>query len=144
MSTCRSVQAVPHDVRVFSFERMLNKKDIIELSFFFQLPDFLSQVKEALGLLAASAVPSAPLVAPAVAGLSRAPPLPVPVISSTAPAIVLENSDSESDVQTLAVPFRSGSSEAYLPMVSTDDSWSTDTEFRFVFIFRFTIPILFF
>ena len=92
-------------------------------------------MQEALGL-PASAGPSAAPVAPVTAGSSRAPPLPVPVIPSSAPPIVLENSDSESDVQTLAVPFRSGSSEAYLPMVSTDDSWTTDTEFRFVFCFN--------
>ena len=71
-----------------------------------------------------------------VAGPSGAPPVPVPIqaSSSAPPPIVLENSDSENDVQTLAVPFRSASSEAYLPMVSTDDSWATDTEFRFVFM----------
>ena len=73
-----------------------------------------------------------------VAGPSRAFPVaasgascasPVPAISSGPPPIVLEDSDSDSGVQTLSVPFRSGSSEAYLPMVSTDDSWSSDTEF---------------
>ena len=98
-----------------------------------QLPDFLTQVKEALGL---------PSAAP-VAGPS--PALPAPVISSSVPPpIVVENSDSEADVQTLAVPFRSASSEAYLPMISTDDSWASDAEFRFVltlylfFIYKIT------
>ena len=87
------------------------------LSFFFQLPTFLGQVKEALGLPSSQAPP--------VAG----PSLPVPVPSGP-PPILLENSESDDDVQTLAVPVRSGSSEAFLPMVSTDDSWTTDTEFR--------------
>ena len=91
--------------------------------FSFQLPDFLSQVKEALGLPAvAAAFP--------VAGPSSAPVLPV---SSAPPPIVLEDEDETEGVQTLAVPCRPGSSEAFLPMVSTDDSWSTDAEFRFIF-----------
>ena len=75
---------------------------------------FLSQVKEALGLPAAP-----PQVAP-VAGPSGASPIPVPVTavsSSAPPPIILENSESDDDVQTLAVPFCSGSSEAFLPMV---------------------------
>ena len=93
------------------------------------MPDFLSQVKEALGL------PAAPLPAAPTAGPSSAPPIPVPVVPTTSapPPIVLEDEDDGEDVQTLAVPVRSGSSEAFLPMVSSDDSWSTDTEFRFVF-----------
>lgn len=91
---------------------------------------FLSQVKEALGLPLVPADPLAgpsqvppipvPVPGPPVAGPSRALPIPVP--ASGPPPIVLEDSDSDNDVQTLAVPFRSGSSEAYLPMVSTDDS----------------------
>ena len=97
----------------------------------FQLPAFLSQVKEALGL------PAAPTQDVPVAGpSSSAPPISAPVAgvsSSAPPPIVVENSESEDDVQTLAVPFRSGSSEAFLPMVSTDESWSTDVEIRFVF-----------
>ena len=89
----------------------------------------MTQVKAALGL------PAAPLQDAPVAGPS-APPVapPLPSASGAPPPIVLENSESDEDVQTLAVPFRSGSSEAFLPMVSTDDSWSTDVEFRFVFI----------
>ena len=89
---------------------------LIYISFLsFQLPTFLGQVKEALGLPSSQAPP--------VAG----PSFPVP---SGPPPILLENSESDDDVQTLAVPVRSGSSEAFLPMVSTDDSWTSDTEFR--------------
>ena len=88
------------------------------------MPGFLTQVREALGVQATPASP--------VAGPSRPPPVPT-AAASWPPPIVVENSDSDEDVQTLAVPIRSGSSEAFLPMVSTDDSWSTDTEFRFVF-----------
>ena len=70
----------------------------------FQMPVLLSQVKEALGLPSAS-VPVAPVPAAATA---CAPPIPV-LSSSTAPPIVVEDSGSDSDIQTLAVPFRSGS-----------------------------------
>ena len=103
------------------------ENDIIFIYIFllsFQLPAFLSQVKEALGLPGVSA-PTVPVAGPSA-------PVPVPVSSSVPPPIVVENSESDDDVQTLAVPFRSSSSEAFLPMVSTDDSWSTDAEFRFV------------
>ena len=103
----------------------------------FQLPDFLSQVKDALGLPSASGAP----VAGPIAGPSNAHTIPVAASGpsciapaaapSGPPPIVLEDSDSESGVQILAVPFRSGSSDAYLPMISTDDSWFSDTEFRY-------------
>ena len=109
--------------------------------FSFQLPDFLTQVKEALGL-----PPVAPVVsvapafsatpAPPVAGPSSAPaPAPALLAASAPPPIILEDEDESEDVQTLAVPCRAGSSDAFLPMVSTDDSWSTDAEFRFVILF---------
>ena len=87
-------------------------------------------MKEALGL------PSVPSQAPPAAGPSGLPSAPE-VLSSVPPPIVVEHSDSDHEVQTLAVPFQSGSSETFLPMVSTDDSWSTDTEFRFVFYIYF-------
>ena len=89
------------------------------------MPKFLTQVKEALGLPSVS-----PLTPVAASGASAVPLATAPAISSVPPPIVLEDSDSDTSVQTLSVPFRSGSSEAYLPMVSTDDSWSSDAEFR--------------
>ena len=90
-----------------------------------------------------SVVPAVP-VAPAapvasafpVAGPSSAPaPAPVLPASSAPPPIILEDEDEPEDVQTLAVPCQAGSSDAFLPMVSTDDSWSSDAEFRFVILF---------
>ena len=93
----------------------------------FQLPAFLSKVQTALGL------PAAPAQDFPVAGPSSGPPVIAP-LSGAPPPIALEHSESEDEVQTLPVPVRSGSSEAFCPMVSTDDSWSTDTEFRFVFL----------
>ena len=89
--------------------------------FSFQLPAFLSKVQSALGL---PAVQDAP-----VAGPSSAPPVIAPLPGALP---LLEHSESEEEVQTLAVPVRSGSSEAFLPMVTTDDSWSSDTEFRYL------------
>ena len=106
----------------------MNFLNIYFLLLSFQLPAFLSQVKEALGLPAVPA-PAIPVAGPS----SSSVPAPVVASSYAPPPIVVENSESDEDVQTLAVPFRSGSSEAFLPMVSTDESWSTDTEFRFVF-----------
>ena len=104
------------------------------------MPALLSQVQEALGLPvaslpAASAKPSVPVVPPIpVASTSRSAAPPI-LSSSSAPPIVAEDSDSEDpNVQTLAVPFRSGNSDTYLPMISIEDSWHTDLEFRFVFV----------
>ena len=103
----------------------------------------MSQVKTALGL------PAAPVQDIPVAGPSSGPPVIAP-LSGAPPPIALEHSESDEEVQTLAVPVRSGSSEAFLPMVSTDDSWSTDTEFRFVslsliiFGLGFSTPLLLF
>ena len=57
----------------------------------------------------------------------------LPATSSSAPPIIAEASGSEDeDFQAIAVPFRSGNSDVYLPMISLDDSWFSDTEFRFV------------
>ena len=81
------------------------------------MPAFLTQVKAALGL------PAAPLQDAQVPGPSSAPPavsLPA-AASGVPPPIVLENSESDEDVQTLAVPIRSGSSEAFLPLKSRNE-----------------------
>ena len=117
------------------------------------MPALLTQVQEALGLSSApvpAVMPSipvpAPIPAPApfpVASTSRSAAPPI-LSSSSAPPIVAEDSDSEDqNVQTVAVPFRSGKSDTYLPMVSLDDAWHTDAEFRFVFIYPFYIFLVF-
>ena len=91
------------------------------------MPAILAQVKDALGT---SSTPSP--FPPAIPGPSGAAG---PSRAATAPPIVLEDTDSDDpDVQTLAVPFRSGISDTYLPMISTDDSWSSDSVFRYVMI----------
>ena len=95
--------------------------------------------------------------APFGSGQSLSPPS-IPVISSMAPVAtaapvasaasagataiptiqVLNDSDSDPDVQSLTIPFRSGSSsENFLPMISTDDAWFSDQEFRFVITIDF-------
>ena len=88
------------------------------------MPAILAQVKDALGSSSSSSFPPA-IPGPSgsgSAGPSRAAP---------APPIALEDTDSDDpDVQTLAVPFRSGISDTYLPMISTEDSWSSDLVFR--------------
>ena len=92
-------------------------------------------MKEALGLppSGTTAVPAAAVAVPGPSSAPFAVPGPSGAVPAVAgpPPIVLEDTDSDSGVQTLAVPFRSGSSDAYLPMLSTDDSWTTDTEFRY-------------
>ena len=104
------------------------------------MPALLTQVQEALGLPMSAVPPSkspAPPVAAPVPSTSRSTAPPV-LPSSSAPPIVAEDSDSDDpDVQTLPVPFRSGNSDTYLPMISLDESWHSDNEFRFVYIFSF-------
>ena len=103
------------------------------------MPALLTQVQEALGLpeVAPSLVKPPALVpaAASVPGPSSSRSTAPPILASTAPPIVAEESDSDDpDVQTIPVPFRSGNSDTYLPMISLDDSWHSDTEFRFVYI----------
>ena len=94
------------------------------------MPAILAQVKDALGSSSSSPFPPAIPGPSGMAGPSRAAP---------APPIVLKDTDSDDpNVQTLAVPFRSGISDTYLPMISTEDSWSSDSVFRYVaFVFFF-------
>ena len=96
------------------------------------MPTLLSQVQEALGLPAIPAPvnPVNPVPEPSTSKVS-------PLLSSAPPIITEPQSDSDEDVQTLAIPFRSGNSDTYLPMLSVDESWSSDTEFRFVFYYFF-------
>ena len=108
------------------------------------MPALLTQVQEALGLSSApvpAARPSIPVPAPIpVASTSRSAAPPI-LSSSSAPPIVAEDSDSEDqNVQTVAVPFRSGNSDTYLPMVSVDDSWHSDAEFRFCLLYTSPSP----
>ena len=114
---------------------------------FFQFPAFFSQMKEAFGFPTNVASGSVPFGGGQFSASTTIPAIPsavpaVPAVSATAaasgvPAIqVLNDSDSDPDVQSLTIPFRSGSSssENFLPMISTDDSWISEQDFRFVYI----------
>ena len=81
------------------------------------MPALLSTIRESLGHPSSSA--------------ARQPPATEAAASSVPPPILVDDFGSESDVQTLAVPFRSGNSDTYLPMLSTDDSWISDADFRY-------------
>ena len=59
---------------------------------------------------------------------------PVHSVSNVAapPSVaVVNDSDSDPDVHSITIPFRSSTSENFLPMVSTDDTWITELEFRY-------------
>ena len=111
---------------------------------FFQLPVVLSQTQGVHHLHGASNVPFVPPVQSA----PTQPPAPVlqstqsfsfpgyqsqPVFSGLPPA-VSNQSDSESDTEipSLALPCRAGSaiSENFLPMISTEDKWLSDPDYR--------------
>ena len=98
--------------------------------FSFQMPALLSQVQQALGI---PSTPALPVSDPVPSTSTSKAPAILPAASSSAPPIIAEASGSEDeDFQAIAVPFRSGNSDVYLPMISLDDSWFSDTEFRFV------------
>ena len=90
-------------------------------------PTLQSFVQPAVG-----SFPSVPVAAATAVG-----PFPsVPVAAATSvgpPAIdVIHDSDSDPDVQSLTIPFRSASSELFLPMISTDDAWVNNVELRYI------------
>ena len=66
-------------------------------------------------------------VVPAVSGSSGAGP------NSGPPAISVIDPDSDPDVQSITIPFRSASSTNFLPMISVEDKWITELEFRLTF-----------
>ena len=105
------------------------------------MPAILAQVKDALGGASAALPAAIPGPSPAAgpsfsAGCSRSAP---------APPIVVEETDSDDpDVQTLAVPFRSGISDTFLPMISTEESWSTDSIFRYYYFCFFVLALTLF
>ena len=113
------------------------KNIFISIYFFhFQLPSLLSQMVPGVS------VPVAP--AP-VASTGNVPTIPVLpgnssdfMTSQGPPPIQVLQSDSEeddADVQTVTIPFNSASSSTFLPMISIEDRWSTELEFRYIFHF---------
>ena len=82
-------------------------------------------------------VPSVPLPVQGQVPVQSQPPFsgfPSQPPFSGVPVASMNQSDSESDseIPTLALPFRASSaiSENYLPMISTEDKWLTDPEYR--------------
>ena len=119
---------------------------VISLFLYFQLPELFSQFKEAMNVPSLPAtLPAAPVgsTAPLIQSVasvpivSTLPSVPVPAGNSSSvgpPAIdVIQDSDSDPDVHSLTIPFRSGatSSEIFIPMISTDDAWITNQELRY-------------
>ena len=66
----------------------------------------------------------------------RSSPPSIPVVSAIAsgppPVTIIESGSDEdtSDVQSLTIPFRSASSGNFLPMISIEDKWISELEFR--------------
>ena len=95
-------------------------------------------------------VPSAPVVPPTPVVSAVAPT--IPVLSGGAdfqpsqgpPPIQVLGSDSDdddADVQTVTIPFNSASSSTFLPMISVEERWSTELEFRYYY-FLSVIPFI--
>ena len=45
--------------------------------------------------------------------------------------IDLDSPEEDTDVQSIMIPFRSASSGAFLPVISVDDKWFSEQEFRY-------------
>ena len=98
--------------------------------FCFQLPSLLSQMNASgkpVDVPRNVVAPSATFSPPS--NVFSAPPL-----SAGPPQITVIDSDSheeDADVQSITIPFRSASSGAFLPMISVDDKWFSEQEFRY-------------
>ena len=81
--------------------------------------------------VAAANVPSIPVIPDNSQefSTSQGPP-PIQVLQS-------DSEDDDADVQTVTIPFNSASSSTFLPMISIEDRWSTELEFRYINIFFF-------
>ena len=80
--------------------------------------------------VAAASVPSIPVIPDNSQEFSpsQGPP-PIQVLQS--------DSEDDADVQTVTIPFNSASSSTFLPMISIEDRWSTELEYRYIVIFFF-------
>ena len=96
-----------------------------------QLPSLLSQMVPGVSAsvvppVAATNVPSIPVISDNSQefSTSQGPP-PIQVLQS-------DSEEDDADVQTVTIPFNSASSSTFLPMISTEDRWSTELEFRYL------------
>ena len=71
-------------------------------------------------------LPSSAQAVPSIAVLPAAPP----AAAAGPPVISVIESDSDTDVQSFTIPFRSAFSSTFLPMISVEDTWMTELEFR--------------
>ena len=78
--------------------------------------------------ISAPAPAPAPVPVPVVASVPASAAIPPITVFSAASQAALE-SDSDSEVKTLTIPFRSASGN-FLPMITTEDKWITELEFR--------------
>ena len=110
----------------------------------FQLPTFMNQFQglpqnppaAAMAVPGPSSRPSIPIIASGMPSVA-----PIQSFSNVAapPSIaVVNDSDSDPDVQSITIPFRSSTSENFLPMVSTDDTWIAELEFRYFDYFKYS------
>ena len=72
----------------------------------------------------ASAASAVPVVSGSPDFLPSQGPPPIQVLES-------ESDEDDADVQTVTIPFNSASSSTFLPMISVEDRWSTELEFRY-------------
>ena len=83
-----------------------------------------------------------PLAAPAVSVVPSVSTVPVlsalpsgsATVSGGPPPITVvdaADSDEDADVHSLTIPFRSASSSNFLSMISIEDKWITELEFRY-------------
>ena len=99
----------------------------------------------------ATAMPVVPSISavPAVPAISAAPTIPVgdsEFLPSQGPppiqVLESESEDDDADVQTVTIPFNSASSSTFLPMISVEDRWSTELEFRYILIIYYIFCLL--
>ena len=103
-----------------------------------QLPAVLNQNQNP----GVPAVPAPPVpVSRAVSSVPTMPPVQTSFTGYQNPSVFAghqgsvsnqTDSDSDTEIPSLALPFRAGSatSENFLPMISTEDTWLSDPEYR--------------
>ena len=142
------------DTTSFLFIFFVALRVIISLTFIFlflfQLPSLLTQMVPST----ASAASSVPVTAvPSTSAVSAVPVIPgnLEFLSSQGPppiqVLESESEEDDADVLTVTIPFNSASSSTFLPMISVEDRWSTELEFRYIVyensFFLFTLLITF-
>ena len=116
------------------------------------VPSTASAAVSSVPVPAVSSVPDVPsiLVVPSASAATAVPVIPgsSDFLSSQGPppiqVLESESDEDDADVQTVTIPFNSASSSAFLPMISVEDRWSTELEFRYFLFFAQNIYYLLF